>query len=75
MKVHNKVIVVTGGGNGMGRELVLNLLSKGAFVAAVDINEKALEETAQLAGELKKDLMTVPLNITNKEAVEALPGK
>jgi NAD(P)-dependent dehydrogenase (short-subunit alcohol dehydrogenase family) len=32
MKVHNKVIVVTGGGSGMGRELVLNLLSKNARV-------------------------------------------
>ena len=38
MKVQNKVMVVTGGGNGMGREIVLNLLSKGAKVAAVDIN-------------------------------------
>ena len=35
MKVRNKAIVVTGGGNGIGRELVLNLLSKGARVAAV----------------------------------------
>lgn len=45
MKVQNKVIVVTGGGSGMGRELVLNLLSKGAKVIALDINKTALEET------------------------------
>ncbi|MFY0580688.1 hypothetical protein ACN28S_46315 [Cystobacter fuscus] len=34
----------------MGRELVLALLSRGASVAAVDINASALEETAALAG-------------------------
>lgn len=34
MKVSNKVVVVTGGGSGDGRELVLTLLSKGARVAA-----------------------------------------
>jgi NAD(P)-dependent dehydrogenase (short-subunit alcohol dehydrogenase family) len=50
MKVQNKVIVITGGGNGIGRELVLNLLSKGAHVAAVDINASALQETVGLAG-------------------------
>ena len=75
MKVYNKVIVVTGGGNGMGRELVLNLLSKGAKVASVDINEKALQETAALAGKLSKNLSIHVVNITDKKAVEALPAK
>jgi NAD(P)-dependent dehydrogenase (short-subunit alcohol dehydrogenase family) len=73
MKVQNKVIVVTGGGNGMGRELVLNLLSKDASVAAVDINESALRETIELAGGKKGNLSTYILNITDKEAVTALP--
>lgn len=73
MKVQNKVIVVTGGGNGIGRELVLNLLSKGASVAAVDINESALQETAELAGDKKDKLSTHVVNITNKDAVASLP--
>ncbi|MBL7836867.1 MAG: SDR family NAD(P)-dependent oxidoreductase, partial [Bacteroidetes bacterium] len=51
MKVQNKTIVVTGGGNGMGRQLVLQLLNKGARVAAVDLNAQFLEETKQLAGQ------------------------
>jgi len=73
MKVQNKVIVVTGGGNGIGRELVLQLLSKGASVAAVDINEPALQETVELAGVNKRKLSTHVVNITDKEAVAALP--
>ena len=49
MKVHAKVIVVTGAGSGIGRELVLHLLSKGAAVAGVDLNQTSLGETAKLA--------------------------
>jgi len=73
MKVRNKVIVITGGGNGIGRELVLNLLSKGAHVAAVDINAAALQETVGLAGVMKDKLSTHVVNITDKDAVAALP--
>ena len=73
MKVQNKVIVITGGGNGIGRELVLNLLSKGARVAAVDINASALQETVGLAGVMKDKLSTHVVNITDKDAVAALP--
>jgi short-subunit dehydrogenase len=73
MKVQNKVIVITGGGNGIGRELVLNLLSKGASVAAVDINESALRETAELTGNKKDKLSTHVMNITDKDAVASLP--
>jgi NAD(P)-dependent dehydrogenase (short-subunit alcohol dehydrogenase family) len=36
MKVTGKVIVVTGAGVGIGRELALELLERGAHVALVD---------------------------------------
>jgi short-subunit dehydrogenase len=75
MKVLNKVIVVTGGGNGMGRELVLGLLARGARVAAVDMNEAALAETATLAGAGKERLSTHVVNITDLSRVEALPNE
>jgi short-subunit dehydrogenase len=75
MKVQNKVIVVTGGGNGIGRELVLNLLAKGAIVAALDINESALKETAELAGNKKDKLSTHIANITDRDVVASLPEK
>lgn len=75
MKIQNKVIVVTGGGNGVGRELVLHLLLKGAHVAAVDIKEAALQEMVELAGSNKNNLTTHVVNIASKEAVEALPDQ
>jgi NAD(P)-dependent dehydrogenase (short-subunit alcohol dehydrogenase family) len=73
MKVQSKVIVVTGGGSGIGRELVLNLLSKGASVAAVDINASALHETLELAGERNGNLSTHTVDITDRDAVAELP--
>lgn len=71
MKANDKVIVVTGGGNGVGRELVLKLLEKGASVAAVDINKQALEETMRIAGNTPKLSLHV-FDITNNEAIPRL---
>lgn len=73
MQVINKTIIVTGGGNGMGREMTLLLLRKGARVAAVDVNDDALKETAKLAGEKSAYLSLHKLNITERTAVEQLP--
>ena len=56
----------------MGRELVLNLLSKGAKVVTIDINENALQETIALAGGKADSLSTFIADITNKASVERL---
>lgn len=71
MKVENKVIAVTGGGNGVGRELVLTLLNKGASVAAVDIDINGLKETQALSGKNKK-LTLHQVNIADQENVQML---
>ncbi len=74
MQAAGKTIAVTGGGNGIGRELVLALLGRGARVAAVDISGAGLQETARLAGTKADALSTHAVNITDREAVEALPA-
>ncbi|MEZ4849127.1 MAG: SDR family NAD(P)-dependent oxidoreductase [Bacteroidia bacterium] len=69
----DKVWVVTGGGSGIGRELVLQLLAQGASVANVDTNAEGLKETARLAGEKKYNLSSHILDITDRESVRTLP--
>ena len=76
MKVKNKVIVVTGGGSGIGRELVLSLLQRGSRVAALDINQDALLETMELAGPDKRERLSLHvINISEKTSIDQLPGQ
>ena len=51
-----KIAVVTGGGAGMGRALVLQLVRDGCHVATCDVLMDNLEETLRLASELKPDV-------------------
>ena len=72
MELNNKVFVVTGGGNGMGREVVLGLLQRGAKVAAVDFSEEGLAETKKLAG-AASGLSLHRVDVSDRKAVLALP--
>ena len=75
MKVKGKVILVTGGGSGIGRALVLELLARGTSVATIDISQAGLNETVQLAADAKDRLSTYVVDITDLDAVKALPEK
>ena len=44
-----RLAVVTGGGTGMGRELVIQLAADGCSVATCDVNVDHMEETARRA--------------------------
>jgi short-subunit dehydrogenase len=74
MDLANKVIVVTGGGNGIGQQVVLELTRREARVAAVDIREDSLSETSDLA-DAGERLTTHAIDITDRTAVMGLPDK
>ncbi|TNE70745.1 SDR family NAD(P)-dependent oxidoreductase [bacterium] len=71
MKVHDKIWIVTGAGSGMGRELTVQLVQKGAKVAMVDIHSSALDETESLVkkGSVSKHV----LDISDLKHVQKLP--
>ena len=73
MNVQQKVIVVTGAGSGMGRELTRLLLAKDAEVAMADVNLAGMEETAQMVGAKEKDLSMTKLDVSDRKQVEAFP--
>lgn len=73
MELTDKVFVVTGGGNGMGRQIALNLVARGSRVAAADLSADGLAETVALAGDAAGRISTHILNVADREAVDALP--
>ncbi len=73
MKIVGKVVVVTGAGSGIGRELVLLLQSRNALVAGVDLNRTALDETADRAMNAGGRFVGILANVGDKSAVDALP--
>jgi short-subunit dehydrogenase len=75
MFLRDKVVVVTGAGGGIGGELVLGLLSRGAKVIAVDLRDEALQKLAASVGDATGRLITIPIDITDKSEVAGLPAK
>lgn len=73
MNLQGKTIVITGAGSGIGRELTLAALARGARVAAVDLRDTSLLETQKLAGDKGALVSIHVLNITDRTTVEALP--
>lgn len=73
MVLQDKVVVVTGAGGGIGGALVRGLLARGAKVAAVDLREESLKELQKSVDKDADKLSVHALNITDKQAVAALP--
>lgn len=67
-----KVAVVTGAASGIGRELSIQLLQRGALVVATDVNQDGLQSLQQEQASAGANLQTALLDVTDRSAFEAV---
>jgi NADP-dependent 3-hydroxy acid dehydrogenase YdfG len=67
-----KVVVITGAGSGIGRELAVQAAARGAELALSDWDENGLVETARLAGErTHREVRTDKVDVRDRDAMRA----
>ena len=69
MEINKKNVIITGAASGVGKELTKQMIEKGAYVAALDINEENLETLKQEIN--SKRLRTYKVDMGNKENIKA----
>lgn len=70
-RISNRVAWITGGGTGIGRALALRFAREGWQVAISGRREQPLLETRDAAGELAGNILPVPADVTDREAMKA----
>lgn len=67
-KLDNKIAIVTGAGQGIGRGIAEKLAAEGATVVVTDVNEETAAETAKALGGQSTGLR---VDVTSRESVDA----
>lgn len=70
-RFENKVAAITGASSGIGRALAIELGRARCDVALCDIDETALQETAEQARKLGVHVTSTVVDVANREAVHA----
>ncbi|MBT4162296.1 MAG: SDR family oxidoreductase [Gammaproteobacteria bacterium] len=71
MDLKGKTIVVTGGGQGLGRAMAIEIAGAGANLALIDLNEEQLSESVQLCKDAGGDAKSYIGNVAKEDEVAA----
>lgn len=69
MQLREKIIIVTGGGQGLGRAMAEHLAGKGARLALVDLNEERLAEAVAACTKAGGEARAYLCNVADEEQV------
>lgn len=69
MQIKDSVIIITGGGQGLGRSMAEYLAGRGARLALVDLNPERLEEAVKACTALGTQARPYICNVANEEQV------
>lgn len=69
MDLKGKTIVVTGGGQGLGRAIALECAAAGANLALIDLNDEPLAESVQLCKDAGGDARSYKANVAAEDDV------
>ncbi len=72
MRLQDKVVVVTGASQGIGREIALECARQGATLVLAARSQAKLERTAQDVVEIGRQAMVVATDVTDESAVAAM---
>jgi 2-hydroxycyclohexanecarboxyl-CoA dehydrogenase len=71
-KLDNKIAIVTGAGQGIGRGIAEKLAAEGATVVVTDVNEATAKETAAAIDPGESCAVGIRADVTSRESVEAM---
>lgn len=74
MRFKDKVALVTGGKNGMGKAVAMRLLGEGAYVAVGDIDDLNIETYLSDFASKKDRFIFVKLDVTNSDSIRKCIG-